>query len=195
LLIDRRRSPDTHVLVLLSHHQVYMRTLRYDIHTDSKRFSPVHSFYNALLMLKPRSHRANSAGAFMERWKQDVCPLSWNTVYAWSPLMVPPTDQFWDAQNMAVRKGQFSALAKLITALTAPSQSLTSLDESLWTLGSAANAEILNARPPLLLHICLGGNQTLHKLWWSGCMRFKSGHGIVGEVSGVEAVIHCGDEF
>jgi len=35
----------------------------------------------------------------------------------------------------------------------------------------------------------------LHKLWWSGCKRFKSGHGIVGEVSGVEAVIHCGDEL
>ena len=84
---------------------------------------------------------------------------------------------------MAMRKGQFSALAKLITALTAPSQSLTSLDESLWTLGSAANAEILNARPPLLPQLCLGGNQTLHKLW------------SVGMVSGVEAVIHCGDEL
>ena len=61
--------------------------------------------------------------------------------------------------------------------------------------GSAANAEILNARPPLLPQLCLGGDQTLHKLWWSGCKRFKSGHGIVGEVSGVEAVIHCGDEL
>jgi len=35
----------------------------------------------------------------------------------------------------------------------------------------------------------------LHKLWWSGCKRFKSGHGIVGEVSSVEAVIHCGDDL
>jgi len=88
LLIDRRSSHDTHVLVLLSHHQVYMRTLRYGIHTDSKRFLPVHNFFNALSMLKPRSHRANSAGAV----KKDVGPLSWNTVYAWSPLTVPPTD-------------------------------------------------------------------------------------------------------
>jgi len=96
---------------------------------------------------------------------------------------------------MAVRKGQFSAPAKLTTALTAPSQSLASLDASSWTLGSAANAGILNARPPLLPQLCLGGDQTLHKLWWSGCKCFKSGHGIVGEVSGVEAVIHCGDEL
>ena len=35
----------------------------------------------------------------------------------------------------------------------------------------------------------------LHKLWWNGCERFKSGHGIVGEVSGFKAVIHCGDEL
>ena len=35
----------------------------------------------------------------------------------------------------------------------------------------------------------------MHKLWWSGCKRFKSRYGIVGEVSGVEAVIHCGDEL
>jgi len=40
MLIDKRRIPDTHVLVLLSHHQVYMCTLRYDIHTDSKRVIP-----------------------------------------------------------------------------------------------------------------------------------------------------------
>jgi len=53
----------------------------------------------------------------------------------------------------------------------------------------------LNARPPLLLQLCLDGDQTLHKLWWNGCQRFKSGHGIVGEVSGFEAVIHCGDEL
>ena len=53
----------------------------------------------------------------------------------------------------------------------------------------------MNARPPLLPQLCLGGDQTLHKLWWSGCKRFKSGHGIVGEVSGVEAVIRCGDEI
>jgi len=39
------------------------------------------------------------------------------------------------------------------------------------------------------------GDQTLQNHWWSGCKRFKSGHGIVGEVSGVEAVIHCGDEL
>ena len=35
----------------------------------------------------------------------------------------------------------------------------------------------------------------MHKLWWSGCKRFTSGHGIAGTVSGVEAAIHCGDEF
>jgi len=60
----------------------------------------------------------------------------------------------------------------------------------LWTLGSAANAKILNARPPLLPQLCLGGDQTL-----VSCKRFKSGHRNVGEVSGVEAVIHCGDEL
>ena len=41
----------------------------------------------------------------------------------------------------------------------------------------------MNARPPLLPQLCLGGDQTLHKL------------GSVGEVSGVEAVLHCGDEL
>ena len=35
----------------------------------------------------------------------------------------------------------------------------------------------------------------MHKLWWSGCKRFTSGHGIAGTVSGVEAAIHCGDEL
>jgi len=67
-MLTDRGSLDTHDLVLLLHHQVYMRTLRYGIHTDSKRFIPVHSFINALSMIKPRSHRANSAGAFLERW-------------------------------------------------------------------------------------------------------------------------------
>jgi len=50
----------------------------------------------------------------------------------------------------------------------------------------------LIAVPPLL---CLGGNLTLHKRWWVGCKRFTSGHGIAVTVSGVEAAIHCSDEF
>jgi len=64
----------------------------------------------------------------------------------------------------AVRKGQFSAPAKLTTGLTTPSQSLAPL-------------EILKAGPPLLRKLCLGCDETLHKLWWSFCMRFTSGHG------------------
>jgi len=109
LLIDRRSSSDTRVLVSLSHHQVYMRTLRYGIHTDSKRFIPVHSFYNALTMLKPRSHRANSAEAFLERWKKTLVPFH-VTPYTlghrlWSLL---PIQKRWDAQTIAVRKSNFS---------------------------------------------------------------------------------------
>jgi len=140
MLIDKRRIPDTHVLVLLSHHQVHMRTLRYDIHTDSKRFIiiPVHSFYTALSMFKPRSHRANSAKAFLEKWKNTLAPFH-ETPFTlghrlWSLLTI---QKFWDAQKMAVRKGHFSTPAKLTTALTATKQSLASLDASSWTLGSA----------------------------------------------------------
>jgi len=35
----------------------------------------------------------------------------------------------------------------------------------------------------------------LQKLWWGGCKRFTSGHGIAGTVSGVEVAIHCDDEL
>jgi len=89
LLRDRRRSPDTRVLVLLSHHQVYTRTFGYGIHIYSKRFIPVHSFYTHYQCLSPDP----IARTLLERsWssEKDVGPL--NTVYAWSPLMVPPTD-------------------------------------------------------------------------------------------------------
>jgi len=50
----------------------------------------------------------------------------------------------------------------------------------------------LNAGPPLR---CPGGDLTLHKLWWGGCKRFTSGHGLAGTVSGVEAAIHSGDKI
>jgi len=122
-------------------------------------------------MLKPRSHRANSAGAFLERWKKTLAPFMKHRI----PLVTAYGPSYRsNAQNMAVRKGQSSAPAKLTTALTVPSQSLASLDTRSWTLGSAANTDILNARPPLLLQLCLGGDQTLHKLWWSGCKRTRN---------------------
>ena len=53
----------------------------------------------------------------------------------------------------------------------------------------------MNAGPPLLRQRCPGGNLTLHKLRWSGCKRFTSGHRVVGTVSGVDAAIHGGDEL
>ena len=47
----------------------------------------------------------------------------------------------------------------------------------------------------LLRQQCPGGDQTLHKLWWSGCKHFTSGHGIAGTVSFVKAAIHCADDL
>jgi len=35
----------------------------------------------------------------------------------------------------------------------------------------------------------------LHKICWSGCKRFTSGHGIAGTVAGIEAAIYCGDKL
>ncbi|KAI8486602.1 hypothetical protein Bbelb_355770 [Branchiostoma belcheri] len=76
----------------------------------------------------------------------------------------------------AVRRGKFSAPAKFTPAPPTPSQSLASLDATL--TGRRLNVA-----------------QTLHKLRWSGCKRFTSGHGVAGTVSGVEAAIHVGNEL
>ncbi|KAI8510279.1 hypothetical protein Bbelb_127070 [Branchiostoma belcheri] len=76
----------------------------------------------------------------------------------------------------AVRRGKLSAPAKFTPAPPTPSQSLASLDATL---------------PGRRLNVV----QTLHKLRWSGCKRFTSGHGVGGTVSGVEAAIHVGNEL
>ncbi|KAI8499216.1 hypothetical protein Bbelb_229800 [Branchiostoma belcheri] len=76
----------------------------------------------------------------------------------------------------AVRRGKFSAPAKFTPAPPTPSQSLASLDATL---------------PGRRLNVA----QTLHKLRWSGCKRFTSGHEVAGTVSGVEAAIHVGNEL
>ena len=60
--------------------------------------------------------------------------------HLWSLL---PIQKCLDAQNMAVRKGQFSTPAKLTTALTAPSQSLASLDAS--SLGHIARCKFVDS--------------------------------------------------
>ncbi|KAI8496688.1 hypothetical protein Bbelb_253430 [Branchiostoma belcheri] len=111
-----------------------------------------------------------------------VSELLSNAVYARPPLtfLEGPSyrSESFELHKIlrAVRRGKFSAPAKFTPAPPTPSQSLASLDTTL---------------PGRRLNVA----QTLHKLRWSGCKRFTSGHGVAGTVSGVEAAIHVGNEL
>ena len=127
------------------------------------------------IQFKAQSHRQNFAGAFLERWKKFITARNRSPPFnrSWPPLRQssPPLQQ-------------------------CPVKVWLPLDASSWMLWSARPTR----KSWTLDHRCFASFaraviKRCTKLWWSGCKRFTSGHGIAGTVSGVEAAIHCGDEL